>query len=71
LKFQVSPAAPWDGDHSEGETFGRRIQKPESRIQKEGARSQETGDRRQKRNSEVRCEVSVIRTRKIGSSQHQ
>jgi hypothetical protein len=35
VKFPVSPAAPCGGDHFEGETFGRRIQKPEFRIQKE------------------------------------
>jgi hypothetical protein len=34
MKSQVSPATQWYGDHSEGETFGRRIQKPEFRIQK-------------------------------------
>jgi len=45
LKFQVSPAAPCDGDHSEGENFGRRIQNSESRIQdsEEELRSQVPG----------------------------
>ena len=76
VKFQDSPAAPCDGDHSVGETFGRRIQNPEFRIQK-----RKSGDRRQEefrrqysgfsRNLGFRCEEAVARTREIDSCQHQ
>jgi len=55
--------------------FGRRIQNSEG-SQESGARSQKESRiqnpkfRIQKRNSGVRCQEAVIRTREIGSCQH-
>jgi hypothetical protein len=59
VKFQVSRAAPCDGDHSEDETFGRRIREPESRIQKE-VRSQE--ELKRQYSEENGAEVNSLKT---------